>query len=180
MRDYGPTFVGILSAAASALSEKGRGTALVHLAPGNEAAWDNCCEGGGQTYLRVGEIYPTAGQGSPFPNIDAAQRGVGCGVTLLALHLYLGVIRCAHTLDDHGTPPTATEMSDDALSALADMAILLDVISCRVPEVWGVQQVKVGQWTPQGVLGGCAGGEWEFYVAVDPCIDCSEPAAAAG
>lgn len=172
MRDLEPILTSILSAASSALNEAGVPASLVHLAPGTTPAWDNCCEGGGQLWLRVVEVYPTSGGRGSFPAIDTQQQGVagGCGIHLLAVHLALGVMRCAHTVNDQGVPPTGPEMTSDALATLTDLSVLLDVIGCEVPDVVGVQSAKVDRWNPQGVLGGCAGGEWGFFVAVDPCL----------
>lgn len=170
MRDYLPVLTSVLSAAASALNDAGVPASLVHLAPGAVPAWDSCCEGGGQLYLRLGDVVPTGGDGSPFPTKDTVQKGVGCGVRLLAFRLHLGVIRCAHSISNNGSPPTADEMSEDAASAVTDMAILLDVIECTVPELRGIMKVNLDRWTPQGVSGGCAGGEWTFHIALDPCL----------
>lgn len=166
-RNFRPIYTSILSAAASAINPANP-VGLTHVAPGLLAAWDDCCSG--QLYLRTIEVYPTAGRNTPFPQFDAGQPGVGCGVNLLAFHLALGVIRCAHTIDDNGTPPTADEMTGDAFDAIDDLSLLLDVISCDLLGLPGIMGVKVGRWQPQGVQGGCHGGEWDFYAAVDPCI----------
>lgn len=176
MRDFTPILTSILSAAASALNEDGRPTGRVTLSPGAQVAWDDCCEG--QLYLRIIEVYPSAGRGGSgaFPQIDAVQKGVGCGITLLGLHLALGVIRCAATLDDEGNAPTDAQMSANTLDATADLATLLDVIACDVAEIDGILARKVGRWLPQGVNGGCHGGEWDFYVGIDPCL-CQPPPA---
>lgn len=168
-----PLLTGILSAAASRINDQSSPPSLIHLVPGALPAWDDCCAGGGQMYLRIVEVFPTAGQGpsgAPFPQFDTAQRGVGCGITVIALHLAVGVIRCVHTLDDHGTPPTAAQMNGDALAIADDLAVLLDFLACDLPSVPGVMAKKVGRWTPQGAQGGCGGGEWDFYVAADPCL----------
>lgn len=170
MRNTEPLMTSILSVAASALNEAEVPAHLVHLSPGNLPAWDGCCSGGGQLWLRLAEAYPSAGIGAAFPAIDAAQRGVGCGVNLLALRLGLGIMRCAHTIDSRGKAPTSAQMSGDALATYDDLGLLLDVITCEVPTLPGAMSVKVDRWTPQGVQGGCVGGEWGFYVAFDPCL----------
>lgn len=177
MFDLAPVLTSILSAASSSLNDAGVPAALVHVAPGQQPAWDNCCEGGGQLWLRVVGVYPTSGGRAAFPAIDTQQQGVGvgCGVHLLAVHLALGVMRCAHTISDRGVPPTADEMTDDAFATLTDMGLLLDVIGCEVPALPRVQSMKVDRWTPQGVQGGCVGGEWGFFIAVDPCLCKSLP-----
>lgn len=168
MTDLAPVLNSILSAAASALNDAGAGAGLVHLAPGSSVAWDNCCEGGGQLWLRVLEIYPTAGLSSPFPSRDSSQPG-GCGVVQLAVHLGLGIVRCTPTLDDHGNPPSGEAMTGSALEMVDDMRVLLEVVACAVKTLPGVANAKVGRWVPQGPDGGCAGGEWTFHIAYDPC-----------
>lgn len=175
MRDFTPVLTSILSAAASRLNEEERPTGRTTLSPGAQVAWDDCCAG--QLYLRVIEIYPSAGRGGSgaFPQMDSVQKGVGCGITLLAAHLALGVIRCAATLDDDGNAPTDAQMSADALGSMADLSTLLDVLGCDLSGLPGVMASKVGRWLPQGVQGGCVGGEWDFYVALDPCL-CQTPA----
>lgn len=167
-RDYTPILAAILEEARLALAENP--PARVELTPGLLPAWDDCCAG--QLYLRVIEIYPTAGVGAAFPAIDSSQRGAGlaCAVKLMAVHIGLGVIRCAHTVDDNGNPPTPAEVTADASEMLDDMSALLDVIVCQVPGVSGVMQVKLDRWQPQGVEGGCHGGEWGAYLAIDPCL----------
>ncbi len=170
VKDYTPILGSIVSATATALTDAGVPVGLAHVSPGQLPAWDDCCAG--QLYLRVIEVFPTAGTNAPFPQIDQAQRGAGiaCAINMLAFHLGLGVMRCAHTVDEQGITPTATELTEDAYATMGDLSILLNVIVCNVPGITGVQQVKVGRWLPQGVLGGCVGGEWDFYIAVDPCL----------
>lgn len=173
--DLTPTLQGILSAAASALNEAGREPGRIELTPGNLPAWDDCCDG--QLYLRVVEVYPTAGKNSPFPQLDAAQSGAAgsvCSIHALAVHIGLGIIRCAATLDQDGNSPTSAAVTADAVLMLADMAALLDVLVCTVPSIRGVMALKMDRWIPQGVDGGCAGGEWGAYFAVNPCL-CSDP-----
>lgn len=174
MRDYEPILNGVLSAAASALVEAGRPTGRVEMVPGRLPAWDDCCEG--QLYLRVIELYPTAGQNAPFPQIDAQQRGAGsrCGFHAVALHIGLGVIRCAATVDGEGNAPTPARVTQDAVTMLDDMALLLDVLVCNAETIQGVQSLKMDRWLPQGVEGGCHGGEWGAYLLVDPCL-CQTP-----
>lgn len=169
-RDYSVILKSILSAAASSLNAAGRPPGRVELTPGLLPAWDDCCEG--QLYVRMIEAYPTAGQNAPFPAIDVQQRGVGahCGFHLLAVHIGLGIIRCAATVDDQGNPPTSAEVTADADALLEDMADLLDVLVCESQGTPGIQALKIDRWTPSGPEGGCAGGEWGAYIALDPCL----------
>lgn len=170
-RDYSTVLKGILSASASALNEAGVPPGRVELTPGVAPAWDDCCSG--QLYLRVVEVFPSAGAGAAFPQMDSAQRGVGgraCGFHMVAVHIGLGIIRCASTLDDDGSAPTPAEVTADGDEMLDDMAMLLDVLACEVGSLPGVMAVKVNRWTPQGVEGGCHGGEWGAYIGLDPCL----------
>lgn len=182
MRDYAPIMRGILSAASSALTLEDRPVTRVELTPGNLPAWDDCCAG--QLFLRVIEVFPTmgttpgGGTGVAFPQIDTAQRGAAggrCAIHMLAVHVAIGVMRCAHTVMDSGIPPTPSEVSEDGELMLADMATLLDVIVCDLDQIRGVHRVKVGKWSPLGVNGGCHGGEWDAYLAVDPCTCKNRP-----
>lgn len=129
--------------------------ALIHLAPGREEAWDNCCTG--QLYARVIEVYPS----SPFPGRSNAS---GCG-DLMAVRIGLGVLRCAAVLDNEGNAPSAEAMTGDTLEALEDMAILLDVLRSFSVEPW-LPGFRLEGWVPKGVSGGCHGGEWTFALGV--------------
>lgn len=171
-RDYVVVLQGILSAAASVFNQPGQNKpGRVELTPGLLPAWDDCC--GGQLYLRTIEVYPTAGKNSPFPAIDTQQTGAAgsmCGFHLVAVHIGLGMIRCAATVDDDGNAPTPAAVSENANTMLDDMATLLDVLVCDAPKIPGVLALKVDRWVPQGVQGGCHGGEWGAFLAMDPCL----------
>jgi hypothetical protein len=171
MRDYVPILDGVLSAAASALNAQGRPTGRVERTPGILPAWDDCCEG--QLYLRLIEVYPTAGKGAPFPQFDAAQQGAAggtCSLHALGFRIGLGVIRCAATVDDDGNAPAPVAVTADADVMLDDMATLLDVLVCTVAKMPGVMALKMDRWQPKGVEGGCHGGEWGAVLALDPCL----------
>lgn len=167
--DLKPILHGILSAASSALETAGVPTGRVELTPGTLPAWDDCCAG--QLYLRVKEMFPSA----PFPQFDQAQRGAAgalCAINLLDVYVGLGVIRCAHAVDEDGNAPTPTEVSEDGDEMVDDAMLLLNVILCDLKSIRGIQQVKLDRWVPQGVNGGCHGGEWGIHLAVDPCVTC--------
>lgn len=173
--DYATPLKGILSAASSALIAEGRETGRVELTPGILPAWDDCCAG--QLYLRVVEVYPTMGanNSAPFPQIDAQQRGVNllCAIHGLAVHIGLGVIRCAATLSSTGKPPSDAKVTVDGVNMLLDMDTLLNVLVCTSQDIQGIQRLKIDKWLPQGVDGGCHGGEWSAYLLMNPCL-CQE------
>lgn len=169
--DLTPINTGILSAAASALNDEGRAPGRVELTPGNVPAWDDCCKG--QLYLRTIEVYATAGRNTPFPQIDTSQSGAAgsrCTIHALAVHIGLGILRCAATLDSQGKAPTPARVTNDAVQMYDDMNTLLNVLVCDVPSVKGVMALKIDRWQPSGVEGGCVGGEWGAYYAIDPCL----------
>lgn len=148
---------GVLEHARVALDQADASVGLAHLAPGAEVAWDNCCEGGGQLYVRVLQQYPS---GRPFPSQDLTASS--CAPAMRAALCAVGVIRCAHTLDSDGRPPTAEEMTGDAEETLRDAEVLWKALVCDVKPV--VLSLVMGAWTPLGPQGGCVGGEWQFYL----------------
>ena len=133
-------------------------TAIQFLAPGAQVAWDNCCEdggGGGQLWVRAVNVLPG------WPRQDNEQK---CGIRLATAVLAVGVIRCAHTLDDQGNSPTPAEMTSDTTRIMEDMEDMLSGVMENYEWTY-----TMGQWTPLGPDGGCAGGEWIVNVRVQPC-----------
>lgn len=162
----GPLMQGLLDAAKAALTERGRSAALNTLVPGGEVAWDNCCDGGGELYVRLVEQYPT---GRPVPSPDTTQS---CGITLLGVRLAVGVLRCTQTITDEGVFPSGSQMSEDSLGMVADSTALLDAIRCHwSPSLLEMisSTIKIERWSPLGPQGTCAGGEWSLTLAIDPC-----------
>lgn len=167
-RDLKPILNSILSAAASKLNAADVAPGRVVLSPGTTPAWDDCCDG--QLTLRVIEMYPTA----PFPQFDQQQRGAdgGC-LHMLDLHLGLSAVRCAHTIDSNGVVPTPAQVTEDGNEMADDAMLLLDAIVCDIKELPGLLGLKLGRWQPTPETGGCHGGEWDFHVAIAPCL-CQE------
>lgn len=112
------------------------------IAPGKAVAWDNCCEG--QLYVRVSEIQSRATR-------------TGCAPTFLT-SIEMGIVRCAATINDAGYPPSATQVTDDALEAYQDMRDMKAAILASE------HTNSIASWRPLGVSGGCHGGEWSFTV----------------
>jgi hypothetical protein len=160
--DYlGAALQDLLDCVTNQFAECDRLPGLVSLVPGASVAHDNCCEDGGQLYVRLAGLFPS---GRPFPTADTVQR---CGVTLLAARVMVGAIRCAHTLDDEGNPPAAELMTDDALQGTADALTILRALTCC--ESRWVKISSVERWNPVGPQGGCAGGEWGVILGLDWC-----------
>ena len=160
-----PVLSGVLTAVATILDGAGRLPGRVYLAPGSDVAWDACCgaedQAGGQLYLRVDNIWPS---GMPFP--EQLRKPMPCAVPMLAVSVSVGIVRCAHTLDDYGNPPSSEDLTGDALALLEDATLIWEALQTLKGAVPGVATVQLGQWTPEGPMGGCASGEWAFTLGV--------------
>lgn len=164
---FGETGLRLLECARTALEDDGgRAPGLAHLTPGSFPAWDNCCESGGQLYVRMPTVQPS---GNPFPTMFTQPR---CAPPLLAVQYGVGVIRCTPTLDDSGEPPTAEELTASALELWRDAHVLQEAILCCLKDAPGVQTYVMGAWNAQGAEGGCAGGEWTINVGLPSCEGC--------
>jgi len=126
---------------------------LILVAPGTQVAWDDCCKG--QLWARLVRL-----EAAPV------KPGTSCGPDFFIATLELGIVRCVSTVDDRGRVPSAARISEDGMSGLVDMGVLLEAIQCSP------RTRTVGKWTPAGPNGGCAGGSWEFTVRLDNCTTC--------
>jgi hypothetical protein len=139
-----------------------RPVGLVTLAPGNNVVWDNCCEGGGELWVRLI---------SALPQPQASQA---CDITDLQIRAAVGVVRCMHGVDDDGQPPTAAQMTSDTLETTKDADLLLQAI-----RAWpGTNRVvrktlRVEQGLPLGPQGYCGGWEWTLVFRLLLCEGCS-------
>lgn len=128
---------------------------IIHIAPGQEVAWDDCCDG--QLWSRVIQVSPHVTNGT------RSAAGPPCGVDYWIATVALGVIRCAYSLNEDGTVPSPAQITSDGQQMLDDMVVLQQVVLCN-PNTWEIQG-----WTPSGPLGGCHGGEWVFTVKFQTC-----------
>jgi len=127
------------------------------IAPGSSAPpADWCCQtplGLGMAWVRVTRRY----RSTVFPAPDSTpDRCTGP----LAVECELGVYRCVSVLGDSGEPPSAAEVTADALAADADACALAEAVN-RLS--W--THVR-GAWTPIGPSGGCGGGAQMVVVAL--------------
>lgn len=125
----------------------------VFVNPGGEVAFDDCCEHGGQLWVRVIRAHPV----SPIPT--KVTREVPCQDPV-GVQLGLGIIRCVHVLGDDGDAPSADVLTADARQMVCDMASLLRAIECCDTDDEGT---TLDQWLPIPAQGGCVGGEWTFW-----------------
>lgn len=160
----GPVMEGLLACADEALTVCGRPAGRVSLQPGNSVAWDDCCEGGGQLWVRL---------------VSDVAQPVGaqpCDLTGNQIRLGLGVVRCAYTVDDEGNPPTPGQMTEDTLKTTMDRTVLLNAIRCcdalkGGPHV-NAKSVRIETGLPLGVQGGCVGFEWTLAFNLGYCGTC--------
>lgn len=149
----GPAMQGVLDCVDAALTDS---VGLKTLVPGGEVAWDNCCEDGGELYVRLISTTPAGQQ----PN---------CAPTHWNALLGVGIVRCAHSLTDQGFP-TAAQMTGDARKMTQDQIDIYEGLICCAESVTQIQKKPtIGTWNPVGALGTCAGGEWQVTVNVGTC-----------
>ena len=124
--------------------------------PGSQVSWDYCgeCSGGscGMGYVRLVNAYRSEDMLNPDLNTRCASP--------LTLQLAVGAIRCIPVADDDGRLPDPESMWESSLAVLADMAALFVAADCCPGEH------ILGEYTPVGPQGGCAGGEWTVWVSL--------------
>lgn len=98
-----------------------------------------------------------------YPSIDAAPSG---RVGPLAATFHIGVARCVSVMQDGQRPPTVAEQTAEARQFLDDARRLRKAVRCCLADTLGSKTTLLGRWTPQGPLGGCAGGFWPVTVRV--------------
>lgn len=159
---FADNLIGMLNGLATVAAEAVTPTpGRVGLVPGEPPAWDNCCEHGGQLWVRLVNVTPPPGNDpSRLPGMDP------CAVSDFIATVELGIVRCAHVLNSQGQPPRVDQVTGDAEQGIRDMADLLGVLRCS-----GIVR-SLGSWTPQGPQGGCFSGFWSFTVRLDNCLGC--------
>lgn len=157
----GPALESLLETAKTALEDCDRPAGLVSLAPGNNVAWDNCCEcDGGQLWVRVVSALPRPQPSQP------------CDITDVQVRLGLGVVRCMHGLSDEGFP-TVEQMTGDTLAMTQDADILLWAIrDWELTRFVIPKSLLVEQGLPQGPSGFCGGWEWTLSFRLLQCRGC--------
>jgi hypothetical protein len=156
MDTLGPALQSLLDIANSALIECERPVGLITLAPGNNVVWDNCCDGGGELWVRVISAHP---QPQAYGHAGGA-AGQECGITDLKVQVGLGVVRCMHGVNEEGTP-TAEQMTGDTLDMTRDADLLMQAVRGWPGTQFVVlKTLNIEQGSPLGPLGFCGGWEW--------------------
>ena len=159
-----PIVSGLLTCANDELERFGVPVCRAFWAPSGQIPWDACgktADGAeGQLWVAVESVFPTDSFPSP---VAGAHR---CTPSGYGLNLQVGVLRCAHTVDDQGNAPSAEQISSDALKVSNDRAILEQaILCCFVDEDTDPGMFRLGNWEPMGPGGGCTGGRWRMAVA---------------
>lgn len=115
------------------------------LQPGMSVAWDDCCDG--QLWVRINSASPVY------------QNGSGCSVAMDVTYS-VGLVRCVAVLDDRGRAPRPERITEDGLAAIDDMCTLYSTLD----NLKLGHRLNIGNWTPLGPNGGCAGGEWAVTI----------------
>lgn len=107
-----------------------------------------------QAWVRVMNVQPKGASRESFGGED-------CAISM-SLELEVGILRCIK-VPAKGKAPFATDVLIAGMQALTDMqAILCAALAC---DVWE-DTLQIGQWNPQGPLGGQHGGTWTFMAEI--------------
>jgi hypothetical protein len=144
----GPLLEGLLAAVNSQLAECGVPVCRTFLSTAQQPPWDVCCacgDGVGQLWVSVDRVEPVLN----------AQNPAKCG-NIWEASVWIGILRCALTMDDNGDIPDADALSTEALEILADRLAIVQALRC----VWEVEpdDWTMGVYQTLGPMGGCLGG----------------------
>lgn len=158
MNDLATLYSCAVAAAHGGLVAAGRpdvGRVTISIGP---PALDDCCEG--TLYLRTGRTYPS----SSFPTEDVVPIG-HCDYPQ-AVECWLGVARCAPTLTDQGTPPSAADEIAAAQSLSDDLQSVF--VALRDSGWWAEEgDVLVGGIEYGATEGGCIVGEVRLLAEIE-------------
>jgi len=139
------------------------------LVAGESIALDDCCAG--TAWVRLVTYAATDADSFPNPASGATGDcwGPGPVAPLAAVTFGIGVVRCAHTVDEDGTPPDCETLEADALAQYSDVDALNATALCCAGDA--VEMTSLGAYDPFGPRGACVGGEVRvtYAVALCPC-----------
>lgn len=111
-------------------------------------AWDDCCEGSLNVWMERPYFHDI------FPAQTSA--AVVCS-TPLAGEFAIQLLRCAPTIKDDGSAPTADELSESARLMYQDMYITLRALSCCLAQSKRDRLYTIRESNFVGPEGGCVG-----------------------
>ncbi len=125
--------------------------------PGLDVSWEYCtdCPGDrcGMGWVRLAGI-------NPYETFPTAAVDLRCTLPLAAT-VEIGALRCMPIPGD-GEILQPAPMGDVALTVTADaLALRNAVLCCQNPNL------ALGLWQPTGPQGGCVGGFWTIFLALD-------------
>lgn len=152
-----PVLLDLVTCVCNELQTTGAGpTCWCGVYPGTMVSYEFCgeCQNGacGMGWVRPSGIFPYAT--FPVPSLES-----GC-INPLAWTVEVGAVRCLPTPSD-GALPSPDELLDVTTSQMADAFALYRALRCC-----GIE-VAAQAWTPVGPDGGCVGGQWTAYLALD-------------
>lgn len=133
------------------------------LVPGIDVAWDQCqCGQFAQTI--IGE-YLTS---TPFDGGNGAV-GNGCGQAYRVITVASSVVRCIPSMDQNGNPPTCDKLLTAGMQDVRDRTAVRLGVLCHLESLLEddtISYYQIGQQTPLGEQGGCAGSVLTWSVAL--------------
>lgn len=126
--------------------------------PGEEVSWEFCGDCGndacGMAWVRLNGIFPY--DTFPAPVVD-----LGCRRPL-AYNIEVGALRCMPVSDNEGELPSSEQITMTSMETYADLAALYRALLCC-----DFEAIAVEAWVPVGPQGGCVGGVWGAYFALE-------------
>lgn len=135
--------------------------------PGSAVILDDCCDGTG--WVRMDRVDAIPAGTLDIQRTMYSWGGAPCGPDLFRLILGVGVMRCAATIDEAGTPPSCERLEFETQRWLSDVDAIYRAALCCVDDNVQVYQVDPLVLAPLGPAGGCVGGELTVAYTVDLC-----------
>lgn len=137
-------------------------------------AYDNCCDG--QLWVSWDRTIPSDWKTQSFGNFPTrSPRATKANCfQLIAIEFEIGIIRCAPTVHDDGTPPTCEEIEESALQMHEDAWAILKGVLCCLNEFSAAGfYTSWEQQEPTGDVGGCTGSVLRVAVGHElcPCVN---------
>lgn len=123
---------------------------VIAVVPGNQIAWDDCCQG--QLTCRLVSMTPVLAEGSSMAQ---------CGIKYWQAIGEVALLRCSQALDDRGNAPKPSIVRTEGVEGLSDSDVLLKSIG---DQNW---ISSISSWMPLGPQGGCKGIQIQFNFNLD-------------
>lgn len=131
------------------------------LSPGLDIAWDSCGDSCGENG-RDGQLWAN------ITTMEAVTEGGGT-CERITWTADVGIVRCAATLQEDGSPPAPAAEEHDAWQQAADADMIRYAIRCCPTRRETMQDLQLVNWTALGPSGGCVGGAWTISGVLEDC-----------